>query len=264
MKNKIFLALAITATIFSLGGCANANTQIPNTEEISQVFEEEVPITVIEDTEEEEVEISNTRTEVAELVEGTSTEVEENVSSSNPKETTSSNKEETTSKKDEKKEEKKDSTSNTSSNKKDDTIYVYVPVDEIPSSSGETTTPSTTPSTTECSHNWKAETTEVKVIDTPASDTQEKIGEEYYCIKCGSGLPSELQTNPVTGQESYNISDEACLHLDNCNSRYALRNIYQTIHTDEVSHMETQVVSYTCTKCGKNIHPSEYEVRYKK
>lgn len=84
---------------------------------------------------------------------------------------------------------------------------------------------------------------EAWVVDTPAWDERVTIDSEYYCIRCGATLSTKLVpivSDPSrAGQMTEVLTGEAGLHLETCNSRYALREIDGWLHHDEVGHYET-------------------------
>lgn len=81
---------------------------------------------------------------------------------------------------------------------------------------------------------------EVWVVDQEAYDNTERVGSEYYCIKCGASLPAhQVEVPYAPGTYSWALDDEADVHLESCNSRYGVRSVYETVHHDEVGHYET-------------------------
>ena len=111
-------------------------------------------------------------------------------------------------------------------------------------------------------HDWEAITEQVKVIDQEAYD--EEVLDHWdswdECQGCGAQFVagSDDAIDHIAGDVStdrFGNKLPAGCPRTNPNASVTLTNkekaIYKTVHHDEVSHMETIIKGYRCTRCGE-------------
>ena len=111
-------------------------------------------------------------------------------------------------------------------------------------------------------HDWEAITEQVKVVDKEAYD--EEVLDHWdswdECQGCGAQFVagSDDAIDHIAGDVStdrFGNKLPAGCPRTNPNASVTLTNkekaIYKTVHHDEVSHMETIIKGYRCTRCGE-------------